>query len=266
MEKFRFEAITKGLGFHDTLEKSPKYTIPEVVDVKPRLGRMGTGAESAGAPKFWVPAPPQAHSNIAQPLEVLLKDGLQSTSAPNAPITSRPSTDPSRLSSATEYTPEAPFGSSLPSPLPSLDRSEEIRDFEFSYVVKRVTASLIDLFINSTLCTLLLSIPVLRLDFNPLEIFQAQNGQVGFLFAAFLFIVSWTLVTAQEVVLGTSLGKKMFRMKLEGGSVRIFSRAILYLLFLAPAGLGLITSLFDKKKRCLHDILSNLQPKALAKF
>jgi hypothetical protein len=70
----------------------------------------------------------------------------------------------------------------------------------------------------------------------------------------------WALITFQEVAFGTTVGKRVMGLKLSGSAAALFLRAF----FFAPSalclGLGFLPALLDRRRRCLHDLVVDLQP------
>ncbi len=80
----------------------------------------------------------------------------------------------------------------------------------------------------------------------------------------FLCVFNWAITTAQEVAFSTSLGKRLFGLALNGSASAIFLRAFFFLPSVGFAGIGLIWALFDRRKRCWHDLVVDLQPTEIA--
>jgi len=76
-----------------------------------------------------------------------------------------------------------------------------------------------------------------------------------------LVVFNWAITTAQEVSFGTTLGKKIFGLAVEGSAARVFMRSLLYVAGMACFGLGLVPALFTAKRQCAHDLLTGIQPK-----
>jgi hypothetical protein len=132
-----------------------------------------------------------------------------------------------------------------------------IPEFGTHYVMVRLLAYTMDVIFNLTLCMSILGL-VLMFESVSMDILFHPNT----LFFLFLFfaLFNWAIVTAQEVVFRTSLGKRMFGLVLNGNSMRIFLRAFLFIPSLVFGGAGLVWSLFDSKKRCWHDRATQIQP------
>ncbi|MBN21444.1 MAG: hypothetical protein CL678_09180 [Bdellovibrionaceae bacterium] len=129
--------------------------------------------------------------------------------------------------------------------------------FGYGYLVKRIFAYLLDLAVHSTICALAFGYALHRLGLSWQDF---ESGQTYLLAGAFLFFFSWSLVTMEEIALGTSLGKRIFNLTLIGSASEILIRSFVFLFSLTLGGLGLIWCLFNRDKRAWHDILSEVQP------
>ena len=65
---------------------------------------------------------------------------------------------------------------------------------------------------------------------------------------------------------GTSVGKRIFGLSLNGSASATFLRAFYFLPSVGFCGVGLIWALFNKKRRCWHDAAADLQPMELARL
>ena len=86
------------------------------------------------------------------------------------------------------------------------------------------------------------------------------NPSVAIVGALFLGVFNWALITAQEVAVGTSIGKRVVGLRIPGGATAVFLRAFFFVPSLGFMGLGVLWSLFDRNKRCWHDLIVNTQP------
>jgi uncharacterized RDD family membrane protein YckC len=82
----------------------------------------------------------------------------------------------------------------------------------------------------------------------------------------FFTLFNWALVTAQEIAFGTTIGKRIFGLMIQGNTSAIFLRAFFFLPSLGFCGIGLLWSLFDRRKRCWHDVVVNVQPIEVARL
>jgi len=139
-----------------------------------------------------------------------------------------------------------------------MDPSEGL---SLGYSLKRVMAYLLDTLINVGLgsFTLMVSLYTLGIRLKPLL------GSWPILLGFTLFL-SWAIILAQEIAYGTSMGKRVFELTLQGDPVALLSRGFLFLLSAGAFGLGLLWALFNSQRRCLHDSLTSLQPEEIARF
>lgn len=78
--------------------------------------------------------------------------------------------------------------------------------------------------------------------------------------AAVFFTMGWLIIVSQEVILGSTLGKRIFRLGFEPKPFRIFLRALLFIPCSLFLGIGLFWGVFNVTKTCLHDRLAGIQP------
>jgi hypothetical protein len=117
--------------------------------------------------------------------------------------------------------------------------------------------------VNTTLCLLGLGAVMVRLE---LSWDAFSNMSLLLLGVVFLAMFNWSIMTAQEVLLGTTLGKRMFGLVLRGGTSALFLRSFFFLPSLIFCGLGIVWALFDRRKRCWHDHAVDIQPLELAQL
>ena len=237
--EIQFKPLSDGLGFHpfsDGLPYAPVTKGPKT---------QGTGAVSAGPPgvarSITSPNPnPNSNSNKVTPKQI--------------PQVSVPVARP-------DVSSEKPLQGSVQSRVPQpLSQVEEEWRPGFVYVLERMVAYFIDLFVAISLygCGMAGLIAWQIVDprlFLTQEILIVGTGTfLGF----HLF-----LLVFQEMFLGTTLGKRIFKLELSGNSFSILLRSLCFVFSVGFFGLGLIWSLFDSKRRCLHDVISGIQPTSL---
>ncbi|MCM2276919.1 MAG: RDD family protein [Oligoflexia bacterium] len=225
-----FRPITSGLGFHPFSDGMPYAPISQ----KPQTGfrppaPMGTGAVSAGTPSFASQLPPLS----ARPI----------------PRVSVPVAQP-------RPNPEAALNVANPLPVPH-------PEYGFVYLLKRAFAYAIDSALNLALCGGALSMALLEQSLKPELLLNPGVILVSVLFFAFF---NWAIVTAQEIAFGTSLGKRLFRLAVNGPTSAIFLRAFFFLPSAGFFGAGLLWSVLDRRKRCWHDLIVDLQPSEIARL
>jgi hypothetical protein len=142
-------------------------------------------------------------------------------------------------------------------------RAEAEQTFGWIYVTKRVAAYVVDTTFNIVMTVATFSFVLWQQNINPDALFTPG---VVLISALFLIFFNWCLITAQEVAFGTSFGKRIFGLGLVGNLSAIFMRAFFFLPSIGFAGLGLIWALFDRRKRCWHDVAADLQPIEIARL
>jgi hypothetical protein len=135
--------------------------------------------------------------------------------------------------------------------------------FGFLYLIKRVFAFGIDALVNTTLCFLALGAVMVRLE---LSWDAFSNMSLLLLGVLFLAMFNWSIMTAQEVLLGTTLGKRMFGLVLRGDTSALFLRSFFFLPSMVFCGLGIVWAVFDRRRRCWHDHAVDVQPLELAQL
>lgn len=224
--EIQFKPLTDGLGFHpfaDGLPYAPASKTPTT----------GTGAVAAGRPVFVNPVP----ARPVDPTVAIIKKELEAFAAEKAAEKSRPA---------------------VAQPAPQIQtKAVTFRRHGLGYVLQRFFAYVIDSSFNLSVCAAVLSTAMLSEDIDSLGLYRPS----ALLFAAlFLFFCNWALIAAQEVAFGTSLGKRIFGLKLHGSAMETFVRAVLFIPSLLFSGLGILMALFDSRKRCWHDRATQLQP------
>jgi len=142
-------------------------------------------------------------------------------------------------------------------PVAPAPRLELQKPFGWSYLPLRMIAFGIDVAVHLSAAALALIGAFAGLGNEPYAIFES-----GVLEPALLAILAtaWVMATAQEVILGTTPGKRIVGLKLHGSGAAIFMRAF----FFAPSclflGVGLLWALFNRERRCWHDVAADVQP------
>jgi hypothetical protein len=191
---------------------------------------QGSGAYSAGQPSFVTPktpAPRPATPSYTQPLRQLAR--AQTSVAPQAPQ----------------------------------NLLQNTAHFGFEYVMKRFLAYFVDSFLNTFMGGTVLGLCLWK-QTNSFD-FMMNPGILA-ISALFLLFFNWAIITAQEVALHTSLGKKFFGLKLEGSLGAILARALLFIPSIAILGLGSLWCLLDKNRRSWYDLATGVQPKEIAEL
>jgi hypothetical protein len=245
-KEIRFEPLTDGLGFHPFADglpyaptsKKPSVSPPSASPAPARDYSAGAGAVSAGQPRFAYPGTPSA-PRVQQP-------SLPSVSVDTTAERIRrelESIQSQRLENARKIAHES---------RPML----EIR-YGIGYSFERAFAFVLDSAFNLAVCASVLSTALLSTDLANLKTLSPIAATtVGI----FLFLCNWALLASQEVAFGTTLGKRIFGMKLDGDGFACFMRSILFIPSLLLGGIGIWIAVFDSRKRCWHDRVTKLQP------
>jgi uncharacterized RDD family membrane protein YckC len=125
------------------------------------------------------------------------------------------------------------------------------------YLLGRITAFAIDLIVHPAFSMLvLMGVTVLR-GHEPMVLFGAGVFEVALLFSLAL---GAALMMAQEVVLGSTPGKRIVGLRLRGSSAAIFMRSFFFLPSMLFMGAGIFWALFNRQRRCWHDLAADVQP------
>lgn len=130
-------------------------------------------------------------------------------------------------------------------------------NFDFFYMFRRVFAYFVDTLINLSFAGACFAALLWNQNLQP-ELLE--NPGTIILSGIFFFSFSWALITIQEIAFGTTLGKRIFGLEIEGTLTAVFLRSFFFLPSICFLGVGLLWSLIDSKKRCWHDLIVNLQP------
>ena len=249
-----FEPLSEGLGFHpfsDGLPYAPVTKAPTTSKSVPSA-KSGAGAVAAGLPDYRPPPPPLQSPRMQAPRIPVATPTATSAAPPRAP---QPFSHPQMYAK-----PKPMVSESLTSSL-SADLLQP--RLGFGYVFKRLFAYLLDSAFNLSLCAAALSLALWRQDMSP-ELLLSPG--VILVAALFLGFFNWAITTAEEVAFGTSIGKRLFGLAIHGGASAIFLRAFFFLPSAGFAGIGLLWALFDRRRRCWHDLVVDLQPIEIARL
>jgi uncharacterized RDD family membrane protein YckC len=187
--------------------------------------RAGTGAVSAGNPHFAFPktkAPIRPNLNLQ-------------TDSPR-PVSSAPTRTNSALA-RTELAIEAPVGARW----------------------ARTLAYVIDMTIHFAIT---IGFLVLAQAGSPsLSIRNFLFGDFAVLLILAFLVLNYALVTAQELIFRTTLGKSFFRLGLSGSTMTILTRALLFIPSIGFGGIGILWALFDRDRMCWHDRATGIAPR-----
>jgi uncharacterized RDD family membrane protein YckC len=255
-----FKPITQGLGFHPFSDGLPYAPVsktaarPQATPHAPardsREMASGAGAVSGGKADFVYPAP-RVNVPVAAPVTQKASGSSQSLAQPQTqvqkPVAARTAKAPAKQTATATPTPQA-FGEPK---------------FGYLYLFKRVLAYMLDTTLNTSLLATGLSFALLNEDMNPDLL---MNPGIVMISILFFTLFNWALVTAQEIAFGTTIGKRIFGLMIQGSTSAIFLRAFFFLPSLGFCGVGLLWSLFDRRKRCWHDVVVNVQPIEVARL
>ncbi|MGK5085555.1 RDD family protein [Bdellovibrionota bacterium FG-1] len=219
--ELKFQPLSEGLGFHPFSDGLPYAPI-----AKTQTSRVTAAASTASRSSG-------SGATVAGPVQ------YARISVPVA----------TQVASKNQKPTQAALPAAQPPPLEA--------DLGAEYVFKRVFAYLLDTIINTGLCAGALSAALWKENLSP-ELLL--NPGIVLLAGLFLGVFNWAITTAQEVAFGTSIGKRLFGLALQGTASALFLRAFFFIPSLCFAGIGLIWALFDRKRRCWHDLVVDLQP------
>lgn len=263
--KLSFQPLSEGLGFHPFSDGLPYAPIAKSPNGK-HSSATGTGAVAAGRPVY-------AQSSGAAAITAMDAGAVPANPAPyspsrsyvprvSVPVASQAQLPQRSLQGPAPATAQAQPAGNVSRAAPTgglaIDAS-----FGFGYLFKRMLAYLLDSSFNLALCGGALSAALWKQDMSP-ELLL--NPGVVLVASLFLAVFNWAITTAQEVAFGTSLGKRVFGLVLDGTTSAIFLRAFFFLPSACFGGIGLIWSLFDRRRRCWHDMVVDLQPIELARL
>lgn len=236
-----FQAINSGLGFHPFSDGLPYAPVSKATKTQPR-------------PTL----PPFSREPVSREPKKDLSTGAGAVAAghPSMVLPKRPVSVEPRVSVPVA----APKAVPKTAPIPPV--FSEVR-YGFFYSFKRVLAYALDSVLNISLLVTGLSFGLLNQDISPDMLLNP-----GVILASFFFVglFNWAIMSAQEVAFGTSVGKRVFGLALQGKTSTIFLRALLFLPSTAFCGAGLLWALFDSRRRCWHDVVVDLQPIEVARL
>ena len=250
-----FRPLSSGLGFHPFADGLPYAPV-----AKTQTGTVPPQARPASTAPFRpaLPTTPPSDPSKAPPPAPKFGTGAVAAGRPTFVPPQRPLTVSVALQTVKEETARIEAERAAAKPL-----LQAGAQFGYGYAFKRVLAFLLDSSINLGLCSLALLASLWKQGLN-LELLV--NPGVALLVLLFMTAFNWAVITAQEVAFGTSIGKRVFKLALDGPISVIFLRSILFLLSLGLGGLGIVWALFDRKKRCWHDVVVDVQPIELARL
>ena len=137
------------------------------------------------------------------------------------------------------------------------------KNFGWTYPMARCLAFGIDVMMSSLLAVMVAAVSSVLAGLDPW--FLADPAILG-ISIFFLLAFCWALVTSQEVLFKTTIGKRLFGLRLRGSTRSIFARSLLFIPSFVLGGAGLLWALIDGDKRCWHDAATGLQPTRITRL
>jgi hypothetical protein len=242
--EIQFKALTDGLGFHPFANGLPyaptqSKTPAPMPAPNARSGSAardtfsdGSGAYSAGRPVFVTPRVSTPAPVVARPQNLQPSPQVQASLRHN-------------------------LQDNLQAPL----HVEHHNGVE--YLAKRFLAYFLDSFINISMSGAVLGFCLWdqsgSFDFM-------LNAGVLFVSISFLLFFNWALITAQEVLFHTSIGKKFFGLRINGSLTAILARAILFIPSFVFFAFGVLWALVDTEHLAAYDRASGIHPREVAEL
>jgi hypothetical protein len=154
-----------------------------------------------------------------------------------------------------------PLAQAAPSVAKPLLQADQQLGFE--YLMKRVLAFFVDSFLNILLSSAILGF-CLWSQSNNFDFMM--NSGVLIISGCFLIFFNWAMITSQEILFHTSIGKKLFGLRLQGSLGAILGRAVLFIPSCAFFGLGVIWAAFNGNRLTWYDSATGVQPKEVAEI
>jgi hypothetical protein len=243
-----FKPITDGLGFHpfsDGLPYAPIAKAPKPTGgLTQSVSATGSGAVAAGPAKMVFPkASPQAGNSS-------LRSSVSVPVAKNAVI--------SREEAGVGIRPVAIPAKQAAAEVKRSADSLSVEEYGLSYLLRRSLACVMDTFLLTSVFGIGLNVWLYtHPDASPDDYMTKRMWIIGILC---LSLFNWLMTALQEVFMGSTLGKRMFYLKLGGSKTARLKRAILFVPCSLVFGLGILWAVIDSKRCCWHDSLSGIQP------
>jgi len=170
----------------------------------------------------------------------------------------------------TRYSADLPVSTSPPVPVPApfknISRTEPSGDWiegtpTFAGMFRRASSWFLDQTILTLTSVSIFSLAMIALN---LRLDHILSADFWIWMRAFMFLMNWALITAQEVAFGTSIGKRALGYQLQGPPLKILFRALVFIPGLLLGGLGILMALVHPHRLCFHDWLSGLTPEETA--
>lgn len=153
--------------------------------------------------------------------------------------------------------PEAIRGKPLAELQSAIQRKNPSNALGAGYLALRVFAFSIDLITHFSVSLLMLMGVFVIQGHEAVVLFEPGIIELALVFS---ILMSWALSTAQEVALGSTPGKRLLGLRLEGSAGLLFLRSILFIPSLLFMGSGVLWALLSRDRRCWHDAAVGIQP------
>lgn len=246
--EIKFKPINEGLGFHPFSDGLP-YASQNQTQLKSKAISKDDYSKKQLPPKTQTlnPYPFTANSGGAWAA------GSPTFVNPNSPLTQ---TQKNLINQSLKNLPKS-FTSEIEAKKSPLEETQLGEHFGAGYLFSRLAAYIVDSTFNLTLSATILSFALIRTD---LEVLRESSEVSLILSGIFLYLCNWAAITGQEIAFGSSLGKKVFGLKLKGTGSDVFIRAVSFIPSQLFFGFGILACLFDEKNRGWHDRFSRSQP------
>ncbi len=274
--KLSFKPLSSGLGFHPFSDGMPYAPVTKAASTSSKPAAPAPRSRETTLPVFQTPKPAAPAMPPLSQMTIPSRPAFAtSLSGPQAPSGANAAGIPryARVS-VPVATPSAPLNSPLilkAGPGAGLKQADELDEdqdllgvgetYGVAYLFKRVLAYSLDTTINLGLCAAAMMASLWKQGMNP-ELFW--NPGVMLLVALFLTAFNWAVITAQEVAFGTTVGKRVFGLAIDGSTSQVFLRSLFFLVSAGFCGVGLFWAVANPRKRCWHDLVVDLQPIEIA--
>lgn len=243
-----FQQLTDGLGFHNATE--PEVASPKVKSAVQRARSIyQSTTPTVNAPTPAQPAAPAMSAPVQKP--VTHTPTTFQKPLPQKPAFVQPAKAPAPiLQPAATYTPPV----ITPPVAPVSSETVHVGKVQLASVSSRVCAYLIDLGIHFLAGTVLMSVLLYKADFTLSLLGQPWALAI---LGVTLYCAHALLLSLQEILFQTSIGKKVLGLQVLGNPLVLFLRATVFHLTFFVFCIGPIFTLFRKDKKGLHDVITD---------
>jgi len=273
--ELQFRPVHNGLGFHPFSDGLPYAPAVPTRTSTQQTPTTGTGATAAG-PARPVRTAAQGINTIptagmSPAMNAALAQALASSQmAPQIPTIQLPRPQTPNLAAQLPR-PEAflrhqqaqqvaatSAASVVATPAAATTTTPQIeRNFGWTYPLARMFAFGFDVALNMAITATVVTLSLAFADLEPWFLLETKALAMTL---SFLVLFAWGLMAAQEIVFKTTLGKRLVGLKLRGTTTAIFLRAFFFVPSFVFGGVGILWALFDRDRRCWHDVAVDLQP------